>query len=62
MYKGWTAAGLARRIDRCYLVAAWTNIAEKRGQYVAMARRYRMVLADMLLADMATTAPRARAA
>jgi hypothetical protein len=38
-------AALTGRIDRCYLVAAGTRIAEKRQRYIALARGYRTMLA-----------------
>lgn len=44
MGKGLTREFLTRRIDRCYLVAAWTRIAEKRDRYIARARHYRALL------------------
>jgi hypothetical protein len=44
---GWSSDVLARRIDRCYLIAAWTRVAEKRDHYLAMARHYRAVLARL---------------
>lgn len=43
----WTKDFLGRRIDRCYLIAAWTRIAEKREAYLKLARYYRGVLASM---------------
>lgn len=33
-----------RRIDRCYLIAAWTKDAAKRGTYLGLARYYRELL------------------
>ena len=36
---------IARRIDRCYLIAAWTRVAAKRSRYIELARHYRAVLA-----------------
>lgn len=36
---------IARRIDRCYLIAAWTRVAAKRSRYLTLARHYRAVLA-----------------
>jgi len=47
MQTSWTNGALTRRIDRCYLVAARTRIAAKRQRYIALARRYRTVLAGM---------------
>lgn len=41
----WTRDALARRIDRCYLVAAGTRITAKRQHYITLARGYRAVLA-----------------
>lgn len=43
----WTKDFLGRRIDRCYLIAAWTRIAEKREAYLKLARYYRGILANM---------------
>ena len=47
MQAKWTQDFLGRRIDRCYLVAAWTRIAEKRETYLRLARHYRGILAAM---------------
>lgn len=44
MRKSWTQDLLTRRIDRCYLIAAWTRTIEKRRHYVALARHYRALL------------------
>lgn len=44
----WTREFLARRIDRCYLVAAWTKVAEKRKFHLELARHYREILASLL--------------
>lgn len=41
----WTRDFLMLRIDRCYKVASWTRIAEKRDRYIRLARHYRAVLA-----------------
>lgn len=38
---------LARRIDRCYLVAAWTKVDEKRRAHLERARYYRSLLASL---------------
>jgi len=43
----WTKASLTRRIDRCYLVAAWTKATEKRMLYLDLARHYRGLLSAM---------------
>ena len=43
----WTRDFLMRRIDRCYLIAAWTKIAEKRVAHLERARHYRRLLANM---------------
>ena len=40
----WTRDFLMRRIDRCYLIAAWTKDAAKRGTYLRLARNYRALL------------------
>jgi len=40
----WTRTALTLRIDRCYLVAAWTDVAAKRQHYMGMARAYRHLL------------------
>jgi len=45
--KGWTRDFLTRRIDRCYRVASWTRIAEKRDRYIELARHYRAELTLM---------------
>jgi len=42
--KNWTQDVLTRRIDRCYLIAAWTRTLEKRRRYVELARHYRGLL------------------
>lgn len=47
MASRWNRDFLTRRIDRCYRVASWTRIAEKRDRYIALARHYREVLAFM---------------
>lgn len=44
MRKVWTRKALMRRIDRCYLVAAWTKASEKRRHYIGKARLYRELL------------------
>ena len=44
MRKNWTQDVLTRRIDRCYLIAAWTRTREKRSRYLALARHYRGLL------------------
>lgn len=43
----WTRDFLMRRIDRCYLIAAWTRAAEKRIMHLELARYYRRLLAGM---------------
>ena len=43
----WTREFLMRRIDRCYLIAAWTKAAEKRTMHLELARYYRKLLASM---------------
>jgi hypothetical protein len=53
MARGWTRDFLTRRIDRCYQVASWTRIAEKRDRYIALARHYRELLAFMPVAHAA---------
>lgn len=40
----WNRRALMQRIDRCYLVAAWTRIDTKRERYIALARQYRAML------------------
>lgn len=42
-----TRQSLARRIDRCYLVAAGTRVTAKRSHYLELARHYRRVLAAL---------------
>lgn len=41
----WTREFLARRIDRCYLIAAGARRPEKRTLHLELARYYRKVLA-----------------
>lgn len=59
----WTRAFLTRRIDRCYLIAAWTKGTEKRKVYLELARYYRRLLSNMsdrssaLQAVLTATAP-----
>lgn len=43
----WTRDFLTRRIDRCYLVAAWAKAAERRRVHLELARYYRRLLAGM---------------
>jgi hypothetical protein len=43
----WTRDFLTRRIDRCYLVAAWTKTADKRKAHLELARYYRRILWSM---------------
>lgn len=43
----WTRDFLMRRIDRCYLIASWTKIAEKRKAHLELARHYRGLLASI---------------
>jgi hypothetical protein len=43
----WTRDFLTRRIDRCYLIATWAKVAERRETYLARARHYRALLARM---------------
>lgn len=43
----WTRDFLMRRIDRCYLIAAWTKVADKRKAHLELARYYRDLLASM---------------
>lgn len=40
-------AFLVRRIDRCYLIAAASKIAEKRKLYLDLARHYRALLQSL---------------
>lgn len=47
MRRTWTSEFLMRRIDRCYLIAAWTKDAMKRVTYLGLARYYRQMLAGM---------------
>ncbi len=46
MQISWNKDFLTRRIDRCYLVAAFTKVAEKRQRYINLARRYRTLLTE----------------
>jgi hypothetical protein len=43
----WTRDLLTRRIDRCYLIAAWTRTAAKRKAHLELARYYRGILAGL---------------
>jgi hypothetical protein len=43
----WTRDFLMRRIDRCYLIAAWAKAGERRKAYLERARYYRELLASM---------------
>lgn len=43
----WSRDFLTRRIDRCYLIAAWTKISAKRATHLELARYYRRLLAGM---------------
>jgi hypothetical protein len=43
----WTRDFLMRRIDRCYLIAAWAKAAERREAYLELARHYRGLLAGI---------------
>jgi hypothetical protein len=43
----WTREFLARRIDRCYLIAAGARRPEKRILHLELARYYRNVLAAL---------------
>ena len=47
MRRTWTLERLARRIDRCYLVATWTRVAAKRATYLRLARNYRRLFASL---------------
>ncbi|MBC2666150.1 hypothetical protein H7F51_11535 [Novosphingobium flavum] len=49
MRSSWSRDVLARRIDRCYLIAARTKIADKRERYIGLARDYRAQLANPVL-------------
>ena len=43
----WTRDFLMRRIDRCYLIATWARIPERRRAYLKLARHYRRILANL---------------
>jgi hypothetical protein len=43
----WTREFLTTRIDRCYLIASWANVAERRNVHLERARHYRRLLAGM---------------
>lgn len=58
MRRTWNRERLTRRIDRCYLIAAWTKDGVKRVTYLSLARTYRNMLAGMVPVD----PPRAAAA
>lgn len=47
MRADWTLERLSRRIDRCYLIAAWTRVAVKRATYLRLARYYRSLLVSL---------------
>lgn len=47
MRKHWTRDFLMRRIDRCYLIAAWAKAAHRRKVHLELARYYRKLLASM---------------
>jgi hypothetical protein len=44
----WSREHLERRIDRCYLLAATTKIADIREKHIARARHYRRLLSSAL--------------
>lgn len=46
----WTRDVLRRRIDRCYLIAAWAK-DERRKAYLKLARHYRVLLASLAEGD-----------
>lgn len=54
MRSTWTLEWLTRRIDRCYLVAAWTKVEVKRAAYLRLARYYRAMLSNHCRARQAT--------
>jgi hypothetical protein len=47
MRSHWTRDFLMRRIDRCYLIAAWAKAADRRKAYLELARHYRSLLSAM---------------
>ena len=52
MRRTWTRDFLMKRIDRCYLIAAWTKDRVKRITYLKRARHYRALLASMVLQEL----------
>jgi len=48
MQRFWTRAFLMRRIDRCYLIAAWARAEERREAYLKLARHYRRLLSSLV--------------
>lgn len=56
MRNDWTRSAFMRRIDRCYLIAAWTSLLEKRTRYLELARSYRLRLAHIPLTPAPTPA------
>jgi hypothetical protein len=46
----WSRDFLTRRIDRCYLIAAWTKEAAKRAAHLELARHYRRMLSNLSVA------------
>ncbi|MBW8755525.1 MAG: hypothetical protein JF595_15540 [Sphingomonadales bacterium] len=49
MRSHWTRDFLMRRIDRCYLIAAWAKAADRRDLHLELARHYRKLLARLPL-------------
>jgi len=47
MGRFWNPDVLARRIDRCYLIAAGARNADKRQAHLELARHYRRMLTDV---------------
>lgn len=54
----WTHDFLTRRIDRCYLIAAWARVPERRKTYLKLARHYRGLLANLSPATAASRVTR----
>lgn len=57
----WTRDFLIRRIDRCYLIAAWARAAERRALYLGLAHHYRRLLARIAPPVLATSGPQLHA-
>ena len=43
----WSRDFLTRRIERCYLIAAWARAEGRRNAYLELARHYRALLSSL---------------